>query len=138
MHPYLACQPRPAGGLARLDLVLALLDGLIDRAEQAARLLGQGDGSAARSVLVNARGLLDRLVGSGAAGGSEVTTSLLHLYDFVGRRLGTGRVEQVEESLPILRRLRDGFMAIRAQALELERQGLRGATDRPGPLQASA
>jgi hypothetical protein len=120
-----------------MDLLLSLLDGLLDRAERAARLLRQGDGAAARAVLVNAGLLLDGLA-SCAAPGPEVAGEVLRLHGSVEHRLRTGRAEQIEEIIPLLRSVRAGFASLRSQLRALDRQPPRLAPDPTTARRATA
>jgi flagellin-specific chaperone FliS len=138
MNPYQAYRQRQADGWTRIDRLLALFDGLLDRAERALGLLHHGDGSAARSVLVNARVLLDGLTAGVVPDGGEAAADLLRHHEFIGHRLSAGRAEHIEATLPVLRNLRQGFLAIRSQALSPDGHGEGPALEGGGLVPAPA
>ncbi len=49
--------------------------------------------------------------------------NFLRLYDFVIRAISKRTVEQAEAALKVLRTLREGFQAIRPEAVALEKSG---------------
>ena len=124
-------------GMTRIDMLLALIEGAIERVERALTALQQNDAAAAAPLLARGRLLVLGLV-AGVNPGAEMSGNFLRLYDFVLRQLAEGGVEGVSAALPILRTLNEGFQAIRGEALTLERAGAIPPVDSVHAIQATA
>jgi flagellin-specific chaperone FliS len=140
MNPYLKyARPEPSAGWTRMDTLLALYDGALERLDRAAALLAAGDAEAAVPLLCRVQLIVTEL----AAGvrldvNEELGTNYLRLYEFVAHRLRTPAADGVADARRVLATLREGFEAVRAEANELERGGRLPAADRLTLVHASA
>ncbi|HEX4610970.1 MAG TPA: flagellar export chaperone FliS [Urbifossiella sp.] len=140
MNPYAAYRrPEPSTGWTRIDLLLALYDGAIERLDRAEAALVRGDQAAAIPLMSKVQLIVTEL----AAGvrtdiTPEAGTNALRLYEFVTHRLSEPRVDRVRDARKILVTLREGFQAIRAEATEMERTGQFHAASRLQMVLATA
>lgn len=123
MNPYRAYQQQAYSAWLRIDMLLALYDGLIGKLEAARAALVGKDAPGARKDLDKARLMLAGLVSGVDPGRGEMATEFLRLYEFVNHCLDVGGVKDVEGALKVLGTLREGLQAIRPEAAELERSG---------------
>lgn len=124
MNPYSTYQSQSAPSWTRIDMLLALFDGGVERCEQALEALERQDQRAAKWLLVKARLIVLGLASGVIMDGDPVTTTILRVYEYAQHALGQGRVEDVRGALSVLCILREGFRKIRPEAVELERRGL--------------
>ncbi len=122
MNPYAKYQ-QLTPSWTRIDMLLALYDGAVERCEQALAALERPDPAAARKLLVKTRLIVMGLASGVVADGDPLTTNLLRLYDFAQHMLGQGGVEDVRRALKVLCILREGFQKVRPEAVALERGG---------------
>jgi flagellin-specific chaperone FliS len=123
MNPYRAYQGRAYSNWLRIDLLLALYDGAIERLEAAVAALRKQDRASAAPLLARARLIVAGLISGVDPSQGELAVQFLRLYEFVNRGLEAGSVKGLEGALRVLRTLREGLRAIRPEAVELERQG---------------
>ncbi len=123
MNPYVKYQEQTSPSWTRIDMLLALYDGAVERGEQALAALEQNDAKTAKNRLVKARLIVMGLVSGVVADGDPVTTDILRLYEFALHMLEKGGAEDIRAALNVLRILREGFQKIRPEAVNLERQG---------------
>ena len=124
MNPYATYQRQFAPSWTRIDMLLALFDGGVERCEQALAALERQDQRAAKKFLVKARLIVMGLASGVIPDGDPLTTTLLRLYEYAQHALGQGSVEDVRGALNVLRNLREGYRKIRPEAVDLERRGL--------------
>ncbi len=118
-------RPEPSTGRTRIDILLALYDGAVDRLDRAEKALLAGDRAAALPLMIKAQLIVSELAsGVRLEGNEEVGTNLLRLYQFVANELREPRVANVANARKILVTLREGFQAIRTEATDLERAGM--------------
>jgi flagellar protein FliS len=103
---------------------LALYDGAIERMAMALSLLRDDQRESAIGHLCRAQLIVAEL----AAGvipevNPDVNIPLLRLFEFVANQLVTPTIDSVSSAVRVLMTLREGYQAIRAEALELERTG---------------
>lgn len=123
MNPYTRYkQTTPAW--TRIDMLLALFNGGIERCEQALDAMERQDHAAAKQLLIKARLIVMGLASGVIADGDPVTTTILQLYEYAQHTLGQGRSEDVRGALGVLRTLREGFQQIRPEAIAQERSGV--------------
>jgi flagellin-specific chaperone FliS len=125
-------------GLTRIDMLLALFDAIVDRLERALAGMRQGSDREPRRLLTSAQVLLGGLAAGVVPGSGEIATNLLRLYEFVSRKLRAGTADDMDAALSILRILREAFLAIRAEALDLERRGVVPRANQVSSLQLTA
>jgi flagellar protein FliS len=124
MDPYAAYKQASVATATRIDLLLSMYDGAIERINLAASLLREGQKSAAFEHIVRAQ-----LIVSGLAAGvrtdiaPKMAVPILRLYEFVGYQLSQSTLDSLSSSLTILTNLRQGFEKIRPEAVRLERTG---------------
>jgi flagellin-specific chaperone FliS len=123
MNPYAKYQQQPSPCWTRIDMLLALYDGAIERCEQALAALERQERDAAALLLSKARLIVSGLASGVLADGDPVTTDMLRLYEYVLHALGQGGSENIRGALGVLHTLREGFQGIRAEAVALERGG---------------
>jgi flagellar secretion chaperone FliS len=123
VNSYKAYQQRTAAGQPRIDVILSLYEALIARLEKALAALRRGDQTTARQQLAACNLGIAGLVTAVAASGGELARNFLNVYGFVVRCLKEGSESKVQSALNGLRMLHEGFLAIRPQALQMERSG---------------
>ncbi|HTU19773.1 MAG TPA: flagellar export chaperone FliS [Gemmataceae bacterium] len=124
MNPYAAYQRQSAPAWTRIDMLLALFDGGVERCEQALAALERQDPLAAKKLLVKARLIVLGLASGVIADGDPLSTLKLQLYEYAQHSLEQGSVEDVRGALGVLRTLREGYQKIRPEAADLERRGM--------------
>ncbi len=138
MNPYNKYQEQTSPSWTRIDMLLALYDGAVDRCEQALSALAGGDTVAAKARLVKARLIVMGLASGVVADGDPVTTDILRLFEFCLHQLEKGGEADMRSALNVLRILREGFQKIRPEAVELERRGAIPPINTQTTLQAMA
>src|SRR5262245_4114233 len=108
MNPHAAYQQRNALGWARIDMLLALFDGAIERLEQASLSLAQEDVPASKPHLARAALLVAELIAGIDLNRGELPEYLARLYEFVLHSVSRGTPSDVEAALSVLRVLREG------------------------------
>jgi flagellar secretion chaperone FliS len=132
MNPYAKyARPEPTTGWTRIDLLLALYDGALERLDKAAAALRAGDPGTAVPLMARVQLIVTEL----AAGvrtdvDEDMGTNYLRLYEFVVTSLRTPALDGIADARKVLATLRDGFEAIRQEANELERSGKLAAADK--------
>lgn len=140
MNPYLNYRRNePSTGWTRIDLLLALYDGALERLDRAEAAIRAGTVSAAIPLLARVQLIVTEL----AAGvrpevNPAVATNILHLYEFVAHQLREPQLDRIASARKILRTLREGFEGVRAEANELERTGQFPSADRLQMVHATA
>jgi flagellar biosynthetic protein FliS len=123
MIPARAYRRQPEAG-CRIDLLLSLYDGAIERLKAALDALRRADGEKARPLLVRVQMIvLGLAAGVNLEVGDPASANLLRIYEFCVHALTQGKVEEVASALNCLETLREGFRAIRDEAVQLERSG---------------
>jgi flagellar biosynthetic protein FliS len=123
MNPYRAYQQRASSAWLRIDMILALYDGLIGKLEAARAALTRKDAREVRKLLDKSRLMLGGLVSGVDPSRGELATEFLRLYEFVNHSLTVADLKHLDAALKVLRTLREGLEAIRPEAAELERSG---------------
>ena len=125
MNPYQAySKQRQSSGWTRIDLLLSLYDGAVDRIARAEKLLDRGERAVALPLLSRAQMIVSEI----AAGvrvdlDEENGPNLLRLFEFVIHKLAQATAQAASEANQILKTLQEGFMAIRDESRMLERRG---------------
>lgn len=123
MNPYRAYAQQACSAWLRIDMLLALYDGLIGRLEAARAALTRQDAREARKLLDKSRLLLGGLVSAVDPSRGEMAQEFLRLYEFVNHSLNVADDKHLGAAVKVLRTLREGLEAIRPEATELERSG---------------
>jgi flagellar secretion chaperone FliS len=112
-----------ATGQTRVDLILGLYEAIIDRLEKALAALRSDDHKSLQHQVAACTLGVGALAGAynGAAG--ELAFTFLRLFEFVGHCLRNASETNLLAALNVLRNLQEGFIAIRAEARDLERTG---------------
>lgn len=110
--------------LSRIDLLLALYDGVLARLSKAEMALTNGDVPVATPYMAKAQILVTEL----AAGvrldvDEQMGANMLRLYEFVVNELRTPRLASVRNAVKVLNTMREGFEGIREEANRLEQSG---------------
>lgn len=124
MNPYAAYREMAAAATPRIDLLLSLFDGAIERIDASLLDLRDGNTAAAMTRLARAQLIVSEL----AAGvrpdiNPDLNITILRLYEFVVSQLASTDPASLRSARSVLNTLRDGFQAIRSEAIELERAG---------------
>jgi flagellin-specific chaperone FliS len=125
VNAYIAYRrPEPSTGWTRIDVLLALYDGALERLDRAEAAIRSNDSAAAIPLL----GRVQLIVAELAAGvrqdvNPETGPNMLRLYEFVTTELRSPRVVSIANARKVLRTLREGFEAIRPEAAAMERAG---------------
>jgi flagellin-specific chaperone FliS len=138
MNPYKAYQQTLSGGQTRIDTTLALYEAAIDRLEKATTLLGTGNTAAAGAPLASVRLIVGALASAVSNDAGELAGNLLRLFEFVTHCVASAQSAQVAAAAKVLRTLYEGFIAIRPEALRLERAGTLPPLDRACSIHLSA
>jgi flagellar biosynthetic protein FliS len=137
-NPYTAYQQQGIASLTRIDLILALHDGAIERLEQAMAALKQNTAADVQPFLKKAElGVLGLANGVDPSAG-ELQITLLRLYEFVIHCMKEGSPEKLESALQVLQTLRSGYQEVRPEAVRLEREGAIPPIDSVRLLQTTA
>lgn len=124
-------QADPLMGMTRIEVLLATFDGALARLDKAAKALTNGDVPVATPYLVKAQLLVSALAsGVRIDIDEENGTNMLRLYEFVVNEITTPRLQNVRNAEKILTILREGFEAIKDEAIRLEKSGELVASNR--------
>jgi flagellar protein FliS len=117
-------------GTTRIDVLLSLYDGAIKRMLQAEEPLRAGNVPAATPFLSKCQLIVSELAAGVRIDLDPVTgPNLLRLYEYVVFQLAQAKLEGVRHARTVLQTVREGFEAIRLEAVELERRGEVVASD---------
>jgi len=139
MNPYAAYKQKSVTTATRIDLLLALYDGAIERIAVGINSLREGQKSAAFEHIARAQ-----LIVSGLATGvrtdiaPDLAVSILRLLEFVAYQLVQNNLDALSSALQVLNNLREGFDKIRPEAVQLERTGQIPPIDSHSGVQAVA
>jgi flagellar secretion chaperone FliS len=123
MSPHFSYQRSAAASWSRIDLLLTVYDVGIQTATAALEAVAAGDSDGAvRHRLKFYRVLMQILDGLDAR--YETTQNIQRLALFMFDRSTRGTAADWRSVLTILHTLREGFAAVREEALELEARGL--------------
>lgn len=132
MNPYLAYRQTQSQAVAgtRIDLLLALYDKAVERLTSAEDSLLGGDRPHALPLIAKAQLIVMELA-AGIRTDVDPTmgTNMLRLYEFVTHELAAGGIDNLRNVLRVLTTLRDGFRAVRDEAVTLEKTGRIPAVD---------
>lgn len=123
MNPCDAYNQQRFVGWNRIDTLLALYDGAIERLEQAAEALSDDGSATAAPALLRAQRIVVELLGGVDLNYGELSQNLERLYIFVLLAIGSGSAGDIAGALRVMRTLREAHLEIRAEAVELERSG---------------
>ena len=140
MNPYRSYkQHEPASGWTRIDLLLALYDKALERLDKAEGSLLAGEPQSAVPQLAKTQHIIAELAaGVRVEVNPEANTNLLRLYEYSATELAGPSLASIANVRKVLRTLREGFEAIRAEANELERTGRLESADRAQMVLATA
>ncbi len=112
-------------GWTRIDTLLALYDGAIERLQMALAALRRGDGEAAGPPLARAHLLLLQMAaGINLDAGAPSSPGVLRLVEFCMHAAASREPDKLEAAVTCLETVREGFLAIRPEAVQLERTGV--------------
>ncbi len=124
MNRYAQYQQLSTTSATRIDLLLALFDGAIDRIDEARSLIETDRRDRVTALLLRAQMIvLELAAGVRPEVQPEMSLNILRLYEYVAFCLAGATVERLRSASKVLSNLREGFRAIRAEAVELERRG---------------
>jgi flagellin-specific chaperone FliS len=117
-------QKQQASGWTRIDLLLALYDGAIERLDRALVALRQGDKLSAIPLLARVQTIvLELAAGTNPETGDPSSANLMRLYEFFATSLAGTELGVLESVRRSFHTLREGFQEIRDEAIQLERSG---------------
>ena len=123
MNPSHAYKEQQALGWTRIDMLLALYGGAIDRLEQALVSLERGESDLTRTLLLRAQLMVTELLSGIDLQYGALPTQLARLYDFALWAINQGTPRHIRSAISVLKTLREGLEGIRDQAISLERRG---------------
>ena len=124
MIPSNAYRKQQNTGWTRIDLVLALFDGAIERLDRALEALKAGDSATAWPLQGRVQTIVMQLMaGINLDVGDPNSINLMRLYEFCTHHLSQQDIPKLESVRRVLDTLREGFRAIRDEAVNLERTG---------------
>ncbi|MBL8849704.1 MAG: flagellar protein FliS [Planctomycetaceae bacterium] len=136
MSPHFSYQRNAASAWTRIDLLLTVYDVGIQTAHGALNALAQGDDDGVtRQRLKFYRVLMQILDGLDTK--YETTQNIQRLTLYMFDRASKGRPADWQAVLKVLNILREGFGAIRDQAVELESRGVVPAVDAASAVNVS-
>lgn len=138
MNPYETYRQQRAFGMTRIDMLLSLYDGGIERLEQARAAIEAGDAPTATAALLRAKRIVVELLGGLDLSYGEVPRNLERLFVYVLMSIEAGTAREIDGALDVLHTLHDALQAIRDEAVALERSGAIPAADSIRALQAIA
>ena len=140
MNPYQKYrQQDEAANWTRMDLLLALYDKAVERLDRAEASLRAGDSTTAIPQIAKTQLIVSELAsGVRVEVNPDANTNMLRLYEYVTTELTHASVEGIANARKILRTLREGFEAVRAEANELERAGKVPSIDQLQMVHATA
>lgn len=123
----------------RIDLLLALYDGALERLDNAEAALQSGDQYGAVSLISRVQLIIAEL----AAGvridvEPEMGTNMLRLYEYCTHELSHAEQASISHARQILVTLREGFEGIREEATAMERSGRLASGDQLRMVSAMA
>src|SRR6516165_6688285 len=116
MNPRVAYGQQPKSNETRIDLLLDLFDGAIDRLSKARDAVADRDIAAATPLLVRAQVLVEGIASGVRTDQGDLSHNLLRLYEFAVSAIRKGDLESIDGALKVLRTLNEGFQAIRPEA----------------------
>jgi flagellin-specific chaperone FliS len=123
MNPHHTYRQQQALAWSRIDMLLALYQGAIDRLETALAALRRGEHAAARVPLLRAQRIVAELLAGIDPQHGTIAQSLTQLCIYVIEAINRGAAEAIESAIGVLRTIAEGLSAIRNEARELERSG---------------
>lgn len=115
--------------LPRIDVLLEIYDRLLDHLERARAVLSTVPDEARRLLTPCSAAV------SGLATGLDldvnISANFFRLYEYIIHCIAQASDSSLRDAQDILRTLRDGFQAVRPQALDLERAGHIPSIDQP-------
>jgi flagellin-specific chaperone FliS len=137
MNPHDTYRQQRAFGWTRIDMLLALYDGAMQRIEQAREAMERGDTPAAQPLLLRAQRIVVELHAGLDLRHGQLPHDFQRLYGFVLHALSAGTGRHLAAALDVLRTLRDGLAGIRDETVRLERSGTIPPVDQDRLLQAT-
>lgn len=120
---YTQHQEQSSTAWPRVDMVLALYEESIRKLERASEAFQTGETEKAKDLLGKVQLMVQGLASGVLPDGSELTTNMLRLHEFVLHCLSSGGASGVNDALRVLRPLAEAFQGIREEAIILERLG---------------
>src|SRR4051812_19106682 len=124
MNPRNVYQQRRVAEWSRVDMLLALYNASIEDVERALEARRKGDELTTKREALHAERLVVELLSGLDLNHGAIAEQLQSLFLFVLKQLAGGSQPELESAIKILSSLRDGFAAIREEAIELERSGV--------------
>jgi flagellar protein FliS len=123
MNPYMKYRQQQVPAWTRIDMLIALYDGAIERMEKAAHAIKTNDVTTAKPFLYRSVLIVRELANGLDHKYGELPLNYLKLYEFVIRCLDSLEIDKIEAALGVLRVLRKGLQEIHSEATDLERSG---------------
>ena len=125
MNPYRPKSPAPiAIGMTRIDTLLALYDGAIERLRKATLFMQVSNKPQAMPLISKVQLIISELAAAVRVDVDETLgANYLRLYEFMVYKLTQGSIPDLQEVLKLMTILREGFASIRDEAVAMERRG---------------
>ncbi|HYV38335.1 MAG TPA: flagellar protein FliS [Gemmataceae bacterium] len=138
MNPYKQYQSGPGQSPLRIDVILSLYEEAIERVQKTLVAAQRGDNAAVQKLLPPIHLIISALASAVEGHAGDLSMNLLRLFDFVVHCLKTPDPMHLEPALDVLRTLHEAFLAIRQEAVRLERSGEIVPLDRLRAVEVSA
>ena len=124
MNAYHTYGRQPDAPQTRIDLLLALYDSAIGRLRDATAALAENRADDVGLHIGKAQLVLSEIVaGIRPEANPELAGNLYYLFEYVTHQLATPTADSLASAVKILSEIKEGFEAIRTEAIELERGG---------------
>ncbi len=123
MKPQHVYKNRSMTGWTRIDMLIALYDAAIARLSLAKTAIESGDDDNASQHLLRGQCIVIEIMGGLNSNYGELPEKIQQLCVFVSSCILDGKPKDIQAAIRVLRQLREGFEAIRPDAIELENQG---------------
>jgi len=122
MNPRDAYRQSYSPGWTRVDMLLALFDGALERLEMAAASIRAGDHATGTRLLTRAQLIVCELAG-GIDPHYAHATEFGRMYGLASRAIAENTPEGAEAAARVLRAMRQTVAPLREEAARLEREG---------------
>ncbi|MBI3407999.1 MAG: flagellar protein FliS [Planctomycetes bacterium] len=133
MNPAKLYRQNQVYSVPRIEVVLELYERILERLAKARAALAT-DPQESRKLTNQCCMALAGLSAAVMESGADIGSQFLRLYEFVLHSLTTRTAASLQDAINVLTVLRDGFEAIRQQAVQMEREGTIPSLNRIGSL----
>ena len=114
----------------RIEMLIAAFEGTLTRLKNASALLKQKEDIKAQLLLLRCQRLICELYAGINLDYGDIPKNMKSIYLFVLNRIGLGDKLEIEAAIHVLSTIHEALVAIRPQAIEMERNNAWGGVDR--------